>query len=87
MFWESRGRWPVVELVVCECGRAYEAEGLDTRCPGCGRTRPESDGKRLSRRGEFWWKLALGVLGCLVLLALAMPALRSARESAPARSA
>ena len=34
------------------------------------------------RRGGFWWKLALGVLGGLVLLAVVLPAVRSARESA-----
>ena len=72
----------MAELVACGCGRAYEAEGLDARCPGCGRTRPESDGKRPSRRGGFWGKLALGVFGSLVLLALVLPAVRSARESA-----
>ena len=72
----------MAELVACACGRAYEAEGLDARCPGCGRARPESNGKRLSRRGGFWWKLALGVLGCLVLLAMVLPVVRSTRESA-----
>ena len=34
------------------------------------------------RRGGSWWKLALGVLGGLVLLAVVLPAVRSARESA-----
>ena len=72
----------MAELVACGCGRAYEAEGLDARCPGCGRTRPESDGKRLSRRGGSWGKLALGVFGSLALLALVLPAVLAARESA-----
>src|SRR4051794_34190506 len=78
---EGRGRWPVVELVACACGREYEAEGLDTRCPGCGRVRTGSDGNRPRRRGKSWWKPALWVFGCLILLALVIPAVRSARES------
>src|SRR5438309_645723 len=79
---EGRGRWPMAELVVCGCGRAYEAEGPDARCPGCGRAWTESNGKRLGRRGGFWWKLAMGVLGGLVLLAVVLPEVRSAGESA-----
>ncbi len=75
----------MAKLVVCACGRAYEGEVLDARCPGCGRARPESNGTRPSRRDGFWWKFALGVLGCLVLLvllAMLPPVVRSARESA-----
>ena len=72
----------MAELVACACGRAYEAEGPDARCPGCGRARAGSNGKRPSRRGGFWWKLALGVLGGLVLLAVVLPVVRSAREAA-----
>ena len=83
---EGRRRWPVAELVACGCGRAYEAEGLDARCPGCGRTRPESDGKRLSPRGGSWRKLALGVFGSLALLALVLSAVPSTRESGEAGS-
>ena len=78
---EGRGRWPVAELVACACGRAYEAEGPDARCPGCGRARPGTTASGPRRRGGFWWKLALGVLGSLVLVGLALPGVRSARES------
>ena len=72
----------MAELVTCACGRAYEAEGSDARCPGCGRARAGSNGERPSRRGGFWWKLALGVFGCVVLLAVFLPAMRSAHEAA-----
>src|SRR5690348_568192 len=78
---EDRGRWPVVELVACACGQLYEAGGSDARCPGCGRALPESKVERPWRRRGFWWKSALWVFGCLVLLALIVPAVRSAGES------
>ena len=72
----------MAELVACACGRAYEAEGPDARCPGCGRAWTGSNGKRPSHRGGFWWRLGLGGIGSLVLLALVLPVVRSALESA-----
>ena len=54
----------MAELVVCGCGRAYEAEGPDARCPGCGRAWTESNGKRLGRgagSGGSWpWGCSAG---------------------------
>ena len=77
----------MAELVACGCGRAYEAEGPNARCPGCGRAWPGNNGTRLGRRGGSWWKLALGVLGGLVLLVLILPVVHSARRRRGGRSA
>ena len=72
----------MVELVTCACGREFEAGGPETTCPACGRTMAGSNGKRPGRRTGLWWKSGLGLLGCLAILALALPVVRSARESA-----
>jgi Ca-activated chloride channel family protein len=72
----------MAQRVACACGVTYEAEGPGARCPGCGRARPEEDGEWPGRRDGLWWKAALGVFGGLALLALFLPAVRSAREAA-----
>ncbi|SIO65126.1 prepilin-type processing-associated H-X9-DG domain-containing protein [Singulisphaera sp. GP187] len=71
----------MTELVACLCGQVYEAKGLDARCPGCGRAWSGNDGKRPWGRGGIWWKPALTVFGGLVLLALVLPTMRSARDA------
>jgi Ca-activated chloride channel family protein len=56
-------------------------DGLDARCPSCGRPWAESNGQQSSLRGGFWLPAVLGVGGCLVAFALILPALRAAREA------
>jgi len=72
----------VVELVACACGQLYEAEGLDTRCPGCGRLRSGNEGSRPWRRGVAWQKPVMVTFGGLVILALVLSLAGSTREAA-----
>ncbi len=72
----------MAELVACACGGEYEAEGLDSRCPNCGLAKPGNGAGKSPRRGRSWRKPALWLFGSLALFALALPAVRSAREAA-----
>ena len=72
----------MAERVACACGGTYKVEGLDARCPDCGQSRPEASGKRPGHRNRSWLKAIPWVLGGLVVVALFVPAIRSAREAA-----
>ena len=72
----------MVDLVACACGREFEAEGPETSVPGLwpgagGETANDQDAGVGSGGSRPW-----GCSSCLVLLALVLPAVRSARESA-----